>query len=95
MRISNKYAKIGFEFNSNNISTESFTKKYRIQYFERDELELTTIEQIKSNKNLQTEIDMEILDQRYSDLNKRNEHNMEKELENLQNQLNKLRTSNE
>ena len=38
---------------------------------------------------------MEILDQRYSDLNKRNEHNMEKELENLQNQLNKLRTSNE
>ena len=50
MRISNKYAKIGFEFNSNNISTESFTKKYRIQYFERDELELTTIEQIKSNK---------------------------------------------
>ena len=94
MRISNKYAKIGFEFNSNNISTESFTKKYRIQYFERDELELTTIEQIKSNKNLQTEIDMEILDQRYSDLNKRNEYNMEKELENLQNQLNKLRTSN-
>ena len=38
---------------------------------------------------------MEILDQRYSDLNKRNEYNMEKELENLQNQLNKLRTSNE
>lgn len=93
MKISNKYANIGFDFNSNNISTESYTKKYRIQYYERDELELTTMEQIKSNTNLQTEINMDILNRRYNDLNEKNKNKMELQFKRLKSKLNKFKSS--
>ena len=91
MRISNKYSNIGFSFNSNNVSTEKFTKKYRIQYYENDELELKTIEIIKSNKNLQKNIDMSVLNRRYNELNKTHVSKMEKELRELQDKLQKYK----
>ena len=93
MRISTKYAKIGFSFNSNNISTEKYTKRYKIEYYNKNKLELRTMEIIKSNKNLQKNIDMSVLNRRYNDLNKRHKSYIEEELKNLQEELNRYQNN--
>lgn len=93
MRISTKYAKIGFSFNSNNISTEKYTKRYKIEYYNRNKLELRSMEIIKSNKNLQKNIDINVINIRYNDLNKRHKSYIEEELKNLQDELNRYQNN--
>ena len=46
-KISNKFGHIGISFNNENINIKNYTKKYELEFWDNEILELKTLEQLK------------------------------------------------
>jgi hypothetical protein len=83
-KISNKYGNLGFKMNSEMINNHSYNKKYSIKFYDTNELEKTTLENIIWNENLQTDnINMEIINKRYATLSINDMNELKEENEKL------------
>jgi hypothetical protein len=81
LKISSIYGKLGFKVNEQSISSSSYNKKYRIEFYSTKELEKVTLENIIWDKTLQNKnINMEMVNNRYkllseNDVKRLNEEN--------------------
>jgi len=68
-KVSNNYGKFGFSMNSEVVENNIHNKKYNINFYRTTELEISTLENIIWNEALQTSnINMNIINQRYKKL---------------------------
>ena len=88
IKISNSFASIGIKLNTTNIDTKNYTKKYSINFWDINDMELKTLEHILSNNNLINEdIDLNRVQGRYDELNTNDIANLYKQLEIIQEKI--------
>lgn len=87
-KITNKYGSLGFKMNNEAIKNNSYNKKYSIKFYDTEELEKTTLENIIWNINLQNNnINMNIINKRYSLLSANDITELRKQNDRLQKQI--------
>ena len=88
IKISNIFADIGIKLNSTNIDTKNYTKKYSINFWDINDMELKTLEHILNNntiiKNIQI---LKKAKERYGELNTNDISNLIKKLKIIQEQI--------
>ena len=88
IKISNKFASLGIKLNNTNSNNKNYIKKYSINFWDIDDMELKTLENIISNTRLRSdEMDFLQVKKRYLELNKDNIKNLDEQLEALQKQI--------
>ena len=88
IKISNKFANIGIQFNSDNVDTKNYTKKYSINFWDIQDLELKTLENILNNENFKNNnIDLNKVDKRFQALNNDDIISLDTQLELLQEKI--------
>lgn len=88
IKISNKFASLGIKLNNTNSNNKNYIKKYSINFWDIDDMELKTLENIMSNTRLRSdEMDFLQVKKRYLELNKDNIKNLDEQLEALQKQI--------
>lgn len=89
-KISNKFGHIGISFNNENINIKNYTKKYELEFWDNEILELKTLEQLIGNDNLLPGIRFNIIDKantKYQKLYNKHVSNLENEMSILQDRL--------
>lgn len=96
IKISNKFASIGIKLNSTNIDTKCYTKKYSINFWDVQDMELTTLENILGNsQHYGYNIDIHRAHERYEELSNNHILSLDEQLEILQEKIRikKLKTN--
>jgi hypothetical protein len=86
IKISNKFSKFGIKLNTSDINTRNYKKKYNITFWDIEDLELITVEDLINNKNLIHNINFDFnkIDDRFNILYNKDIKNLDKQLELLQ-----------
>ena len=88
IKISNKFASLGIKLNNTNSNNKNYIKKYSINFWDIDDMERKTLENIISNTRLRSdEMDFLQVKKRYLELNKDNIKNLDEQLEALQKKI--------
>ena len=88
MKISNTFGSIGIKLNTSNINTKSYTKKFSINFWDIEDMELRTLENLLSNEDdINENIIMERVHKRYNELHYDDINNLSKQLLNIQEKI--------
>ena len=94
IKISNNFGNLGIKLNSNNIDTKTYTKKYSINFWDIEDMELRTLEDVLSNKDkYNPDINIDKAYIRYDILHNDNINNLNKQLLLLQEKIKSNRAS--
>ena len=88
IKISNIFADIGIKLNSTNIDTKKYTKKYSINFWDINDMELKTLEHILNNNSIiNNRSTLKKAKERYGELNTNDISNLIKKLKIIQEQI--------
>lgn len=81
IKISNTFGCLGIKLNTNNIDTKNYTKKFSINFWDIEDMELRTLENLLSNEeNINKDIIMERVHKRYNELHYNDINNLSQQL---------------
>lgn len=88
IKISNNFSNLGIKLNSTNIDTKTYTKKYSINFWDIEDMELRTLEDILNDPEKYNHgINIDNANSRYKLLNDKNINDLNKELLILQEKI--------
>ena len=92
IKISNIHSGLGIKLNNTNTNTKNYIKKYSINFWDVEDLESKTVEDIMNNSRLRNpDMDLNRVKSRFLTLNKKNINVLDREMEELKNRMEKER----
>jgi hypothetical protein len=90
IKISNIYSGLGIKLNNTNTNTKNYIKKYSINFWDVEDLESKTVEDIMNNSRLRNpDMNLNRVKSRFLTLNKKNINVLDREMEELKNRMEK------